>query len=91
MFAKNPRYQKSRFASQGSQMRGTDYTPVAVHAEIRLLQKLIIAQLIKNFPDFLRQNFSFLDAVAKLRKATISLVVSVHLSALNSSAPTECA
>jgi len=92
MFAKNPRHQKCRFASQDSQMRGTDYNPVAVHAAIRLLlQKLTVAPLIKNFPDFFRQNGSFLKAVAKLRKATISLVVSVRLSALNSSVPTECA
>jgi hypothetical protein len=58
-------------------MRGTDYLPVAVHAVIRLLQKLIIAQLVKNFPDFFRQNGSFLDAFAKLPKATIGLVMSV--------------
>jgi hypothetical protein len=92
MFAKNPRHPKCRFASQGSQMRGTDYIPIAVHAAIKLLlQKLIIVQLVKNFPDFFRKNGSFLEAVTKLRKAIINLVMSVCLSAWNNSAPTECA
>jgi len=56
MFAKNPRFLKCRFASQGSQVRGIDYIPIAVHAAIRiLLQKLIIAQLVKNFPDLVKK------------------------------------
>ena len=78
MFAKNPRFLKCRFESQGSQMRGTDHIPVTVHGKLGLLlQNLIISQLVKNFPDFLRQNGSFLDAFAKLPKATVSLFMSV--------------
>jgi hypothetical protein len=62
-------------------MRGTDYIPIAVHIVIRpILQKLIIAQLIKSFPDIFRQNGSILGAFAKLRKATINLVMCVCLS-----------
>jgi len=59
-------------------MSSTDYIHIAAPAAIRLLhQKLIIAQLVKNFPEFFRQNGSFLDVFAKLPKATISLVMSV--------------
>jgi len=78
MFAKNPRFPKCRFESQGSQTKGTDYIRVAVLAVIRLiLQELIFIQLVKSFPDFFRQNGSFLDAFAKLPKATVSLLMSV--------------
>jgi hypothetical protein len=65
-------FPKCRFESQGFQKRGTDDIPVAVHAVIRLLQQLIIANLIKNFPDFFRQNGSILDAFKKLPKATLA-------------------
>jgi hypothetical protein len=68
-------FPKRRFESQGFQKKksGTD-------AVIRLiLQNLIIAYLIKNIPDFFRQNDSILSAFAKLPKATISPVMYVCL------------